>query len=105
MSDVIDTVKNTSTKDENTPKKKPQSRVLLHNDDYTPIQFVLDNLKKHFDKNANLAGQIMMTAHTKGLSLVDIYDKEEAQRRVNAAMNDARKADHGLHYEVEDEDE
>jgi ATP-dependent Clp protease adaptor protein ClpS len=105
MSDVIDTVRNTNTKDENTPKKKPQARVLLHNDDYTPAEFVFENLRKHFDKDENLAAQIMMAAHSKGLSLVDIYDKEEAQRRVNAAMADARKGDHGLHYEVEDEDE
>ena len=57
-------------------------KVLLHNDDYTTIDFVVDILMSVFQKNGTEAEMIMMDVHTKGRAVCGIYTYEIAQTKV-----------------------
>lgn len=67
------------------PKKPPMYKVMLHNDDTTPFNFVVNVLRKHFDVPAARAEQIMWAAHQEGRAVVALYAKEIAEAKVDAA--------------------
>lgn len=56
-------------------------RVLLHNDDYTPMEFVVAILENYFDKNEPQATQIMLDVHKKGIGLCGVFTKEIAETK------------------------
>jgi ATP-dependent Clp protease adaptor protein ClpS len=75
--------------------KKPQLyKVVLLNDDYTTMDFVIEVLETIFNKQPAEAFRIMMMVHTQGKGLCGVYPHEVAETKVDAVMESAR--DHGF---------
>jgi ATP-dependent Clp protease adaptor protein ClpS len=68
----------------------PMYKVILHNDDYTPMDFVIDILVKIFHKSLNEAEDLMWQVHKKGQAVCGIYVKEIAATKVSQVKNVAR---------------
>lgn len=83
-----------------TDLEKPY-RVVIENDEVTPMDFVVEVLRVHFGLQRVRAIAIMLTAHHEGHALVGVYPFEEAQDRVYAAHNDARNAGYPLSFYLE----
>ncbi len=83
-----------------TDLEKPY-RVVIENDDVTPMDFVVEVLRVHFSLQRVQAIAIMLTAHHEGHALVGVYPFEEANERVYAAHNDARNAGYPLSFYLE----
>jgi ATP-dependent Clp protease adaptor protein ClpS len=83
-------------------KTKPQTkrpnlyRVLLLNDDYTPMEFVVHVLERFFNKDQEAAHQIMMHVHQHGIGECGIFTYEVAETKVTQVMDFARKHQHPL---------
>ena len=76
--------------------------VVLLNDDYTPMQFVLDVLEAVFQKSPAEAYRIMMQVHLGGRGVAGIYPWEVAETKVDALLSRAREAGHPLQATIED---
>lgn len=78
------------------PKKKTKKprlwKVLLHNDDYTTQEFVVDILVRHFRKAAAEATQIMLEVHFKGVGIAGVYPRDVAETKVHEVTAEARAA-------------
>lgn len=89
--------------------KKPRLyAVVLLNDDYTPMEFVVEILEQYFGKDRTSATQIMLTIHTKGKAVCGLYPKDIAETKAYAVNKYARESEHPLLCEIEpenDEDE
>ncbi|MDE2578907.1 MAG: ATP-dependent Clp protease adapter ClpS [Hyphomicrobiales bacterium] len=80
-----------------TQTKKPSMyRVLLLNDDYTPMDFVVMVLVKYFAKNRDDAWRIMMHVHQQGVGECGVFTYEVAETKVTQVMDFARKNQHPL---------
>ncbi|HMN71435.1 MAG TPA: ATP-dependent Clp protease adapter ClpS [Rhodoblastus sp.] len=80
-----------------TQTRKPSMyRVLLLNDDYTPMEFVVTVLVKYFSKNREDAWRIMMHVHQQGVGECGVYTYEVAETKVTQVMDYARKHQHPL---------
>ncbi len=90
------------TVDRKTEEERP-AKVMIHNDDVTPMDFVMMILFTLFNLSEELAEHIMWEAHTKGLALVVTLARPEAQRLVTKAHTIARKAGFPLTFTVESE--
>ena len=71
-------------------------RVLLLNDDYTPMEFVIYILKRFFHKSADSAVQIMLHVHNTGVGECGVYAFEIAEAKVTQVMDCARRHQHPL---------
>ncbi|ACB95299.1 ATP-dependent Clp protease adaptor protein ClpS [Beijerinckia indica subsp. indica ATCC 9039] len=71
-------------------------RVLLLNDDYTPMEFVVSVLKKYFNKGPEEATRIMLHVHQHGVGECGIFTYEVAETKVTQVMDYARKHQHPL---------
>ena len=67
-------------------KEPPMFRVLLHNDDYTTMEFVVDILMNVFHKTHEEAVQIMLKVHQEGVGICGIYPFDIAQTKVNTVL-------------------
>ena len=76
--------------------------VVLLNDDYTPMQFVIDVLESVFQKSPAEAYRIMMQVHLSGRGVAGIYPWEVAETKVDTLMARARAAEHPLQAIIED---
>ncbi len=76
--------------------------VVLLNDDYTPMQFVIDVLESIFQKAPAEAYRIMMQVHLNGRGLAGIYPWEVAETKVDTLLSRAREAGHPLQATIED---
>ena len=76
--------------------------VVLLNDDYTPMQFVVDVLETVFQKSPSEAYGIMMQVHLNGRGVAGIYPWEVAETKVDALVSRAREAAHPLQATIED---
>ncbi len=76
--------------------------VVLLNDDYTPMQFVIDVLESLFQKSPAEAYRIMMQVHVEGRGLAGIYPWEVAETKVDTLQLRAREAGHPLQATIED---
>ncbi len=81
----------------------PPYRVLIHNDDYTPMDFVTRVLVRVFELSAMDATQVMLTAHLRGIAYVMTLPFEEAKYRVGKAHGIARAAGYPLTFSIEPE--
>jgi len=69
----------------------PMYKVILHNDDYTPMDFVIDILMKIFHKNIDEANKITWLVHQKGKAVCGAYVKEIAQTKVHQVKSEAKR--------------
>lgn len=76
--------------------------VVLLNDDYTPMEFVVDVLETVFQKSPAEAYRIMMQVHLGGRGVAGIYPWEVAETKVDTLMSSAREAGHPLQATIED---
>ena len=84
--------------------KRPQLfRVVLINDDYTPMEFVVTVLQRFFRLPHDDAVQIMLNVHTKGSGVCGVYPSEIAQTKVREVMNFAKENEHPLQCTMEPE--
>jgi ATP-dependent Clp protease adaptor protein ClpS len=85
------------------PKAKRPSlyRVLILNDDYTPMEFVVHVLEKFFNKDAEAATQIMLHVHHHGIGECGVFTYEVAETKVTQVMDFARKHQHPLQCVME----
>jgi ATP-dependent Clp protease adaptor protein ClpS len=80
-----------------TQTKRPSMyRVLLLNDDYTPMEFVVSILQAFFNKDPQEAMQIMLQVHHNGVGECGVYTYEIAETKVSQVMDHARKNQHPL---------
>lgn len=85
-------------------KLKPPSmyEVLLLNDDYTPMEFVVMILQEYFSKDREAATQIMLMVHRDGQGICGVYPKDIASTKVELVLSHARKAGHPLQCVMEE---
>lgn len=83
--------------------KPPMYKVLLLNDDYTPMEFVIQILQGIFNKDLQEATEIMMHVHRKGVGLCGVYTREVAETKVGQVLAAARAAEHPLQCTMEKE--
>jgi ATP-dependent Clp protease adaptor protein ClpS len=77
-------------------------KVLLHNDDYTTMEFVVYVLKKVFHKTEAEAHHIMMSVHKNGIGVCGVYPKEVAETKVAMVRHMARKEGYPLKCTMEE---
>ena len=77
-------------------KQPPLYRVVLINDDYTPMEFVVDILESVFGMERTRATQVMLEVHTKGKGICGVYNFEIAETKVAQVMGIARQHQHPL---------
>jgi ATP-dependent Clp protease adaptor protein ClpS len=84
-------------------KKPSMYKVLMLNDDYTPMEFVVDVLQHIFQKNREEATKIMLHVHQKGVGICGVYTYEVAETKVTQTVDYARKNQHPLQCTLEKE--
>jgi ATP-dependent Clp protease adaptor protein ClpS len=84
-------------------KKPSMYKVLMLNDDYTPMEFVVDVLQHIFQKNREEATKIMLHVHQKGVGVCGVYTYEVAETKVTQTVDYARKNQHPLQCTLEKE--
>ncbi len=84
-------------------KKPSMYKVLLLNDDYTPMEFVIHVLERFFQKNREEATHTMMEVHNRGVGLCGIFTHEVAETKVGMVMDYARANQHPLQCTMEKE--
>lgn len=83
-------------------KPPPLYKVLLLNDDFTPMDFVVDVLQRFFSKNREQATQIMLKVHNDGAGICGIYPHGIAETKVNQVTEYAREHQHPLQCVMEE---
>jgi len=88
---------------ESKPKTKKPSmyKVLMLNDDYTPMEFVVHVLVRFFNKSQEDATEIMLNVHQRGVGVCGVYPYEVAETKVTQVVDFARKHQHPLQCTLE----
>ncbi|NCO22407.1 MAG: ATP-dependent Clp protease adapter ClpS [Rhodobacterales bacterium] len=84
-------------------QRPPLYKVLLLNDDYTPMEFVVHVLERFFGMNHAQSFELMLTVHKKGLAVVGVFSFEVAETKVAQVMDFARRHQHPLQCTMEKE--
>lgn len=84
-------------------KKPSMYRVLLLNDDYTPMEFVVHVLERFFNKSREAATEIMLHVHHRGVGVCGVYTYEIAETKVSQVIDFARRHQHPLQCTMEKE--
>lgn len=86
-----------------TAKPKPPElfKVLLLNDDYTPMEFVVAVIERFFNKSREQATQIMLKVHTEGMGICGVYPQDIAETKMHLVLDAAREAQHPLQCMIE----
>ena len=92
-----------ATKTRPATKKPSLYRVLLLNDDYTPMEFVVEILVRIFRKTPEDAATIMLHVHQNGVGMCGVYTYEVAETKVAQVMDAARRGQHPLQCRMEKE--
>lgn len=82
-------------------KKPSMYKVLMLNDDYTPMEFVIHVLESFYNKAHEEATQIMLHVHQKGVGTCGVYTYEIAETKVNQTMDLAQQHEHPLQCTIE----
>ena len=82
-------------------KKPSMYKVLMLNDDYTPMEFVIYVLESFFSMSHDEATQVMLHVHQKGVGVCGVYTYEIAETKVNQTMDLAQKNEHPLQCTIE----
>ncbi|QIT55435.1 ATP-dependent Clp protease adapter ClpS [Aquisalimonas sp. 2447] len=77
-------------------KRPPLYRVLLLNDDYTPMEFVVDVLQTFFNMDRSRATQVMLQVHTQGSGICGVFSRDVAETKVEQVNDYSREHDHPL---------
>ncbi len=106
MSDQSDDSTDTGVLTKTKPKtqRPPRYKVLLLNDDYTPMEFVVMVLERFFGLTHAEAFEIMLVVHKKGLAVVGVFSHEIAETKVGQVMDFARRQQHPLQCTMEKEE-
>ena len=84
-------------------KKPSMYKVLMLNDDYTPMEFVVHVLERFFSKNREEATQIMLHVHRRGVGICGVFTYEVAETKVTQVIDFARQHQHPLQCMLEKE--
>lgn len=90
-----------ATKPKAKSKKPSQYKVLMLNDDYTPMEFVVLVLKRFFRMDLEQATRVMLHVHQRGVGVCGIFSYEVAETKVNQVMDFARQNQHPLQCTLE----
>ena len=82
-------------------KKPSMYKVIMLNDDYTPMEFVIHVLERFFSKNREEATKIMLHVHQRGVGVCGTFTYEVAETKVTQVMDFARQHQHPLQCTVE----
>ncbi len=85
-----------ATIERNKTKRPKRYKVLLHNDDYTTMEFVVYILQQFFSKNAEQAHAIMLQVHHKGVGICGVFTHEIAETKVDKVRREAEENGHPL---------
>ncbi|MCM2132054.1 ATP-dependent Clp protease adapter ClpS [Larsenimonas sp. GH3-8] len=85
-------------------KEPPLYKVVLHNDDYTPMEFVVEVLQTFFAMDNERAVQIMLAVHTQGQATCGIFTRDIAETKCHQVNEYARECQHPLLCDVEQVD-
>ncbi|MBM9614349.1 ATP-dependent Clp protease adapter ClpS [Desulfobulbus rhabdoformis] len=91
------------TSDREAVQEPPQYKVLLHNDDYTTMDFVVMVLQTVFHKNTEEATQIMLNVHHQGIGIAGVYTREIAETKVETVHQMAKQHQFPLRCSLEKE--
>lgn len=84
-------------------KKPPMYKVLILNDDFTPMEFVVFVLERFFHKSRQEATRIMLHVHRKGIGVCGVFTYEVAETKVTQVVDFARQNQHPLQCTMEKE--
>ena len=84
-------------------KKPSMYKVVMLNDDYTPMEFVVLILQRFFGHNSQVAQKIMLHVHQKGVGVCGVFTYEVAEAKINQVMTFARQNEHPLQLQMEKE--
>lgn len=84
-------------------KPPPLFKVMLLNDDFTPMEFVVTVLERFFGKSREQATQIMLKVHTEGAGVCGVYTQDVAQTKVDQVTEFARENQHPLQCVLEEQ--
>ncbi len=90
-----------ATRTRTTPKKPERYKVLMLNDDYTPMEFVVLVLKRYFRMDLDQATRVMLHVHQRGVGVCGIFPMEVAETKVNQVMDFAKQNQHPLQCTLE----
>lgn len=90
-----------ATKTRAKAKKPSQYKVLMLNDDYTPMEFVVLVLKRFFSMDLEQATRVMLHVHQRGVGVCGVFTYEVAETKVNQVMDFARQNQHPLQCTLE----
>jgi ATP-dependent Clp protease adaptor protein ClpS len=82
-------------------RRPPMYRVLLHNDDYTAMEFVIEILMTHFEKTVTEATRIALQVHHAGIGIAGVYTRDEAETRMTVVIDAARAQGYPLQMSME----
>ncbi len=85
-----------------TYKLPPMYQVVLLNDDFTPMEFVIIVLQEYFNKDHNAATQIMLKVHIEGKGVCGVFPKDIASTKVDLVLTHAREEGHPLQCVMEE---
>ncbi|MGH8671109.1 MAG: ATP-dependent Clp protease adapter ClpS [Burkholderiales bacterium] len=83
-------------------KPPPMFQVILLNDDYTPMEFVVIVLEKFFSKSREQATQIMLKVHREGMGVCGVYPRDIAATKVEQVLHYSRRHQHPLQCVMEE---
>jgi len=83
------------------PKLPSIYKVIILNDDFTPMEFVANVIQKIFKKSPDEATRIMLQIHTEGIGICGMYPFEIAETKMNQVLNLAKESQHPLQCIIE----
>lgn len=86
-------------------KRPPMYKVVLINDDYTPMEFVVDVLERFFSMDKEKATRVMLTVHTQGKGVCGIFSRDVAETKAAQVNQYSRENEHPLLCEIEASDD